>query len=301
MLCILNSATLIPPDRSYVVHYSSEASRGMGQYHFNNAHYEFVLFLGGTMYCDIGPDQYILSPAPGYPCMAIMDMNVPHMHTYDPLRAHTMYHVLFNDDYLAQFKQATGVELLRELVPPCVTKLDMSGADGLPEKCLQSIVYNKSGACETAINTQALHLFFLQVCSAPKQFLSPGKTEGSEKTVFEIIEYINQHCGEPLSLAAVAQAFSFSKEHLARLFRKRTSMTVNQYILRARMLQARALLLRGDPIAQTADNTGFSSPSYFIRCFKEYYGETPGNYQRTQFTEGGEGIDAVGKTAKKRG
>ena len=36
---------------------------------------------------------------------------------------------------------------------------------------------------------------------------------------------------------------------------------------------------RGLTVAEIAYDTGFSSPSYFTKCFKEYFNESPTEYQ----------------------
>ncbi len=54
-------------------------------------------------------------------------------------------------------------------------------------------------------------------------------------------------------------------------------MSANQFIKEVRLEQAKVLLAETEKtIAEISFETGFSSPSYFIKCFKKKYGDSPG-------------------------
>ena len=60
-----------------------------------------------------------------------------------------------------------------------------------------------------------------------------------------------------------------------------TDMTIFQYLLEYRISKSREFL--ADPsltIAEIAQNTGFSSQSYFTSCFKKIVGCTPNKYRK---------------------
>ena len=56
--------------------------------------------------------------------------------------------------------------------------------------------------------------------------------------------------------------------------------TINNYLLNVRMAKAKSLLVVDNDltVADVAEAVGFSNASYFIKKFKETYGETPGVY-----------------------
>lgn len=73
----------------------------------------------------------------------------------------------------------------------------------------------------------------------------------------------------------------------AQLYRKIKALTdysPNEYVRVTRLRQAAAILASSDStIAEVAYRVGFSSPSYFAKCFRRLYHETPVDYQkRTQ-------------------
>lgn len=60
-----------------------------------------------------------------------------------------------------------------------------------------------------------------------------------------------------------------------------TGQTPNEFLSTVRLKRA-AFLLRSDltlSISEISDKTGFSSPRYFGRCFKEAYGVSPLGYR----------------------
>lgn len=70
----------------------------------------------------------------------------------------------------------------------------------------------------------------------------------------------------------------------AQLYRKIKALTdysPNEYVRVTRLRQAAVLLSSSElTIAEAAYRVGFSSPSYFAKCFRRLYGETPADYQK---------------------
>lgn len=73
----------------------------------------------------------------------------------------------------------------------------------------------------------------------------------------------------------LADAVSLSYSHLSRLLKKECGKSFTQLVASLRMKRASKLLLRGVPVLETAERTGFKSSAHFCRVFKKYYGCTP--------------------------
>ena len=118
-----------------------------------------------------------------------------------------------------------------------------------------------------------------------------AKTDGErrrlidDKRIHDICVYINLHFMEKISFTMLADRFFMSRASLARIFRAKLGMTVNEYILNVRLLAAKKMLADNHSVAETADSCGFSSDSYFIQLFRRETGQTPADY-RSNFVQG---------------
>lgn len=96
----------------------------------------------------------------------------------------------------------------------------------------------------------------------------------------KLIEYIDNHYMEDLSLENIAENTGFSKYHFSRLFKQYTGFTFCDYVCHRRIKVAEELLAKPDlSITEVALQAGFPSISTFNRLFKQYKGCTPSEYR----------------------
>ncbi|MEM8788330.1 MAG: AraC family transcriptional regulator [Pseudomonadota bacterium] len=101
------------------------------------------------------------------------------------------------------------------------------------------------------------------------------------RKVARIIDYIDAHMDEKISLEDLALLADLSTFHFCRSFRAATGQSPQKFVT-ARRLQAGAALL-ADPTQSLADIAyacGFSSQSHFTATFRRAFGVTPGSYRR---------------------
>ncbi len=91
----------------------------------------------------------------------------------------------------------------------------------------------------------------------------------------EILEYINNHIDEDISIDELSDYFYLSKFHLSREFKKYTGTTIHRYIVQKKLIEAKELILKGVPITSVYTQCGFGDYSNFFRAFKNEYGFTP--------------------------
>jgi AraC family transcriptional regulator len=97
----------------------------------------------------------------------------------------------------------------------------------------------------------------------------------------QVIDYIEAHLGEDLSLLALAAEAEMSPAHLSRGFKRATGQSVHQYLLGRRVEWAAALLAGAEhSIAEIALETGFSSQAHLTTAFQHRYSTTPAAYRR---------------------
>ena len=104
--------------------------------------------------------------------------------------------------------------------------------------------------------------------------IAQSRKKDSIDVVDTVVDYINQHLSEELSVRSLANMAYVSPDHLTRSFKKRFSMTVSDYILQRRMTLAGELLRDNKlTITMVSDCVGFGNYSYFTEQFKKYYGK----------------------------
>lgn len=93
--------------------------------------------------------------------------------------------------------------------------------------------------------------------------------------ILQIIEYLNQHLCEDISLETIAHEFFISKYHLCRIFRAHTGASILTYFTTKRMALARQMLLDGEAATAVALRLGFRDYSTFYRTYRKQFGESP--------------------------
>ncbi|MCI8664093.1 MAG: response regulator [Hungatella sp.] len=98
----------------------------------------------------------------------------------------------------------------------------------------------------------------------------------------EILQYIEKHYREDLSLTGISALFGFSPNYFSTLFKKKTGCNFVQYLTKLRIRESKRLLLETPmTIQEISAATGYYSASFFIRSFKKAEGMTPLDYRRT--------------------
>jgi len=100
----------------------------------------------------------------------------------------------------------------------------------------------------------------------------------SSRVVADVINYINLHYGEPLSLDGLAERFFVSKYHLSHEFNRHIGTSVYRYIQKKRLQIARQLLAQGHKPNRVSSECGFGDYTGFYRAFKAEYGIAPREY-----------------------
>lgn len=103
----------------------------------------------------------------------------------------------------------------------------------------------------------------------------------SHRRMQRVVDYIREHLGEELSLVQLAELVEMSPSHFKVVFRRSTGLAVHQYVIRARVEYATALIVRGKlPLSHIALQAGFANQSHMARCIKRVTGVTPGTLRR---------------------
>ena len=96
-----------------------------------------------------------------------------------------------------------------------------------------------------------------------------------------VLEYIENHYSEHVSLTDVCQLINLSEFHFCKLFKKYMKIPFLQYLNFVRICYAEVLLQKSEKsVSEIAYETGFSSPAHFSSMFKKQKVMSPTEYRK---------------------
>lgn len=107
------------------------------------------------------------------------------------------------------------------------------------------------------------------------------KTLKKKSPVTILCEYIEAHLEEEISRNTLAGLVYMSPDHMTRIFKKATGMTISDYILDRKMVKAEKMLSETDlSVSYIASSLGYSNISHFSGAFKKKYQLSPSEYRQ---------------------
>ena len=97
----------------------------------------------------------------------------------------------------------------------------------------------------------------------------------SNKKMIDVIDYLNEHLTDDISIDSLAETFFLSRYHLMHAFKEETGYTIGNYLTTKRLLLARDLIQQGRPITNVCYECGFRNYSTFSRAYKKNFGSSP--------------------------
>lgn len=112
-----------------------------------------------------------------------------------------------------------------------------------------------------------------------QQELAAGLNERDRDFVERLEQLIlTRISDETLSIDILSADMNMSRSNLYRKIRALTGMSPTDYLKVVRLNRASELLRRGKRVSDVYVEVGFSSPSYFAKCFKMHFGCAPREY-----------------------
>ena len=111
-----------------------------------------------------------------------------------------------------------------------------------------------------------------------------GKIRYGDKTtklVLDVGNYIQHHISEHITVDGMAKDLFLSRPYLSTKFKEETGENLTDFILKAKVDEAKRLLRYADKsLTSIGAYLGFSSQSHFTRVFKKYAGVTPNEFRK---------------------
>ncbi len=174
-----------------------------------------------------------------------------------------LYHVEFNNTFLES-------QLLQSVIS-CFNEEETEELIFLFQM-LEKECNGKKKYCNDIIQLLLKQIIFLLLRNA---FPHSEKTVQSNH-IGKMIHMIHYRFREKLTLHELATECNLNVNYLGELFKETMGMSFHKYILNLRLKYAYSLLLNSNfTINEVCYESGFSSPSYFIKLFKEHFQTTP--------------------------
>ena len=135
---------------------------------------------------------------------------------------------------------------------------------------------------DKACSTLKLYAFFLDYFADFTTFGEygfPFKTYSTTKDnllIHEILDYMNCHYTENITVKQLAEIASMSEKNFIRYFHFNVGISPKRYLIEQRMKYATELLAdTNNSITDIAQAVGYSDPYCFSKAFHKYFGEAP--------------------------
>lgn len=146
-------------------------------------------------------------------------------------------------------------------------------ADGVRESAGQKLGYDK-------IITAHAILIISHVLRALSEGTSKDFQPEKPTLINSLIEHIEGHLDEKLTLDEVAAHFYISRGTVNKLFRESMDTSFYRFVTQRRLILAKVLINEGEAMESVAAKCGFSDYSTFYKAFKKEYGISPREFTR---------------------
>ena len=110
-----------------------------------------------------------------------------------------------------------------------------------------------------------------------------GEKTKRDPAMEHVMEFMEEHFAEPLGIADFAEKAGLSESRFAAVFQKAAGCSPMKYFNAVRLGHAQSFLLDGHSVKESSILAGFSSETYFCRCFRQSLGISPGEFQKDPF------------------
>ena len=240
-----------------------------------------VLLLGYSGECGISQleQEYVLSKGcfmllfPGYEHYGTFASNAGQSHFWCHFSLPEQFYITDNASHssdngiltLPEFGKTNDYEKLFVLFGQLIDESERISDDGI-----------KSAICDSYVKILLCSL--ADFCRERKDIIR-GRSE-TEK----IKEYLRCNACSGISAGDAAKALGYNADHLCRLIKRDSGMTLSAYLNKLRLNEAKNLLLNSDmKVANVAYACGFSDEKYFMKLFSKCENVTPTQYREAHF------------------
>lgn len=103
-----------------------------------------------------------------------------------------------------------------------------------------------------------------------------------------IKDYINAKFMQNIHVEEIASHMNLDRRYLSRVFKQKTGMSIQEYIIRVRIEKSKKFLRQGYSVVETARFCGYDDACNFSKIFKKQTGISPGHWKTERKAENGD-------------
>lgn len=241
--------------------------------HWHNS-LEIVFPMVGSLHVWHNKQEYIL---PEGEMLIVNSRDIHQFYWIEDTPYYNGYCVQINYDYIKKcLKNSVGLEIrfkqpqeqkTKEILKDTITKIAKSYHTG-------------SSYGSLLIESEVLMLLYI-LCNQLIEKDEPVISDKHKKKISEIVNYMEAHFNEDISMEAIAEHFEMSNRYFSKFFRENIGIPPKEYLTLFRLRHATHLLEKTDyPVIDIAYACGFTSLSSFYKFFSRTYKQSPAQYRK---------------------
>jgi AraC-like DNA-binding protein len=249
---------------------------------------EIVLALEGDTLVICGETEYLLHPGEAI----FVNSNVLHKlkraQKNTPCRINSL---LFMPEFVASFPQSIIQQRYIAPLVRCTTMSEVMLRLDVPwqkeairhfEAAFEAFTSDRYGY-EIRVQVELMQMLLILMENLQDRVCDTDLVQNKDSArIKQMLGYIHAHYAEPLTVSQIAAASSISESECYRCFRKVLDTSPIDYLLQYRIRAAAGLLSGSDmSVSDICFATGFNSPSYFAKVFRQELLVSPRSYRAT--------------------
>lgn len=243
--------------------------------------YELYYFISGDLTYYIEGQAYQLEPND----IIITNRRELHRIVFHSKEPYERKFIHFKPEYVSSFLQSEDFNPFHYLEKRKLGFYNKISSEEVLSNGI-AILWNKTEEAAKADTPEGhlmVKLLFMQLLIEISKVYSRNKSIvtnifNRNAKVVEILDYINTHLEQKITLDLLENMFFVNKYYLCHIFKLNTGFTVNEYITYKRIIKAQEMLNQNIPVLEASDAVGFGDYSNFYKAFKKIVGCSPKKY-----------------------
>ena len=244
-------------------------------YHYHNFH-KIILLLAGKASYAIEGERYELTPGD----YVLVGRGSIHRPEVEPGAFYERMILYISPDFLARLRtDACDLENCFQRAQSDFHYVYHAASDDPIRSLFLQLEHAwREDAFGAGILRQALFMHLLVEVNRATESQRFIQAAAGDSKIVSLLQYLNLHLTESLSIDELAARFYISKYYMMRRFKEETGYTIHNYITEKRLLLAQQHLQRGASLTEACYSSGYQDYSTFSRAYKKRFGQVPSEH-----------------------